>query len=104
MKTEKKSGTERTQLAVRDEWWSDERVQSFLRMQPLDGESADYHVLLKAYRGMTPEAFARFITFFVEAGRDLNAPGPGDRTLLKLIQGHRHASEYVQILKDAGAQ
>jgi hypothetical protein len=53
---------------------------------------------------MTPEAFARFITFFVEAGRDLNAPGPGDRTLLKLIQGHRHASEYVQILKDAGAQ
>jgi hypothetical protein len=104
MKTEKKSGAERTQLAVRDEWWSDERVRSFLQMQPLDGESADYHALLKAYRGMTPEAFVRFIAFFVEAGRDINAPGPADTTLLKLLQGHRHAHEYVQILKDAGAK
>ena len=104
MKTEKKSGAERTQLAVRDEWWSDERVQSFLHMQPLAGESADYHVLLKAYRGMVPEAFVRFIAFFTEAGRDINAPGPGDKTILKLLQEHRHAGEYVQILKDAGAK
>ena len=104
MKTEKKSGAERTQRAVRDEWWSDERVQTFLQMQPLEGESADYHVLLKAYRGMVPEAFERFIEFFVEAGRDLNAPGPGNKTILKLMQEHRNAGEYVQILKDAGAK
>lgn len=104
MKTEKKSGSERTQLAVRDEWWSDERVQSFLQMQPLEGESADYHVLLKAYRGMVPEAFARFIEFFVDAGRDLNAAGPGNKTILRLMQEHRNAGEYVQIMKDAGAK
>ena len=103
MKTEKKSGAARTQLAVTDEWWSDERVRSFLAMQPVDGEDADYHVLLKAYRGMVPEAFARFIEFFLEAGRNLNAPGPGGATILALIAGHRHGGEYAQILKDAGA-
>ncbi len=104
MKTEKKSGAARTQLAVQDEWFSDERVRSFLEMQPTQGEAVDYHVLLKAYRGMVPEAFTRFIEFFVEAGRDLNAPGPGGKTLRKLILEHRHGTEYAEILKNAGAQ
>jgi hypothetical protein len=104
MKTEKKSGAARTQLAVTDEWWSDERVSAFLEMQPVEGENPDYHVLLKAYRGMVPEAFARLVAFFVEAGRDLNAPGPGGKTLLKLISEHRHGAEYAQILREAGAK
>ncbi|MES2624933.1 MAG: PA4642 family protein [Pseudomonadota bacterium] len=104
MKSEKKTGAERTQLAVRDEWWSDERVQSFLHMQPAEDESADYHVLVKAYRGMVPEAFVRFIAFFVEEGRDLNAPGPHGKTILKLMQEHRNSGEYAQIMKDAGAK
>ena len=104
MKTEKKTGAARTQLAVTDEWWSDERVQSFLHMQPLADESADYHVLVKAYRGMVPEAFVRFIAYFVEAGRNINAAGPGGKTILTILQEHRNAGEYVQILKDAGAR
>lgn len=103
MKTEKKTGAARTQLAVTDEWWSDERIQAFLGMQPVAGETADYHVLLKAYRGMVPEAFARFVAFFVEAGRNINEPGPGGKSILNLINEHRHGSEYAQILKDAGA-
>lgn len=104
MKTEKKSGAERTQLAVRDEWWSDERVLSFLDMQPQPGEAGDYHVLLKAYRGMVPEAFERFIAFFVAAGRNLNEPGPDGKTILKLISEHRLGSEYAAILRNAHAQ
>jgi hypothetical protein len=104
MKTEKKTGAARTQAAVTDEWWSDERVKSFLDMEPTAGEDADYHVLLKAYRGMVPEAFARFIAFYTEAGRNLNAPGPGGKTILQLINEHRHGTEYAQILKQAGAQ
>ena len=103
MKTEKKTGAARTQLAVTDEWWSDERIQSFLHMQPVAGETADYHVLLKAYRGMVPDAFARFIAFFTEAGRNINEPGPGGKTILTLVSEHRHGSEFVQILKNAGA-
>ena len=103
MKSEKKSGAARTQLAVTDEWFTDERVKSFLDMQPVAGEDADYHVLLKAYRGMVPEAFERFIEFFVEAGRNLDAPGPGGKTLLKLASEHRNSTEYVRILREAGA-
>ncbi|MEY4642254.1 MAG: hypothetical protein RLZZ227_2248 [Pseudomonadota bacterium] len=104
MKSEKKTGASRTQAAVTDEWFTDERIRSFLDMQPAAGESADYHVLLKAYRGMVPEAFARFITFFVEAGRDLNSPGPGGKTILNLVSEHRPGTEYAHILKSAGAR
>ena len=32
MKTEKKTGADRTQRAIRDEWWSDERIKSFLSL------------------------------------------------------------------------
>jgi hypothetical protein len=104
MKSEKKSGAARTQLAVTDEWFTDERVRTFLDMQPVAGEDPDYHVLLRAYRGMVPEAFARFIGFFVEARRNLDAPGPGGKTLLTLISEHRHGTEYAEILKKAGAK
>ena len=104
MKTEKLSGAARTQLAVTDEWWSDERIQEFLGMQPVAGETADYHVLVKAYRGMVPEAFARFVAFFLEAGRNINEPGPGGKTILKLVSEHRHGTDYAEILKNAGAK
>ena len=50
------------------------------------------------------EIRARFVEFFVAAGRDLNAPGPGNKSILKLVSEHRQGAEYAQILKDAGAQ
>jgi len=104
MKTEKKSGAARTQLAVTDEWWSDERIREFLALQPAPGEAADYHALLKAYRGMVPEAFTRFVAFFIEAGRNLNEPGPGGKTILQLVSEHRHGTAYADILRAAGAR
>lgn len=104
MKTEKKSGAQRTQRAVTDEWWSDERVQSFLDMETEAGEAADYHVLLKAYRGMVPEAFERFVEFFVQDGRNLNEPGPDGRSILQLIREHRNGADYARILQEAGAR
>lgn len=104
MKTEKKTGAARTQLAVTDEWWTDERVKAFLGMQPVDGEGADYHVLVKAYRGMVPEAFTRFVAFFVEAGRNINEPGPTGKTILQTVSEHRHGVDYAEILKQAGAR
>jgi len=64
MKTEKKTGADRTQPAVRDEWWSDERVKTFLELESSNDESPDFHVLVKAYRFMVPEAFQRFVNFF----------------------------------------
>jgi hypothetical protein len=104
MKTEKLSGAQRTQRAVIDEWWSDERVQSYLDIASPEGENPDYHVLLKAYRGMVPDAFERFVEFFVEAGRDLNAAGPDGRSILQHVEEHQRSGDYARILKDAGAR
>jgi hypothetical protein len=104
MKTEKKTGADRTQPAVRDEWWSDERIQSFLALDTTADEAPDFHVLSKAYRGMVAEAFSRFITFFVEEGRNINEKNYRGETILKIVSEHRNSEEYAKILKQAGAE
>lgn len=101
MRTEKKRGADRTQLAVRDEWWTDDRVLAFLDVQPPPGENADFSVLLKAYQGMVPESFSRFVHFFVEAGRDLDAKGREGKTISDIIGSHRQGTEYLQIIESS---
>ena len=101
MKTEKKRGSERTQLAVRDEWWTDERVRTYLNLVPPAGENADFHCLQKAYQGMVPESFVRFVEFFVEDGRDLDAVGRDGKTISEVIAEHRNAGEYLAVIKNA---
>ena len=103
MKTEKKRGTERTQIATRNEEWSDERLKSFLNLEPPIDLASDYNVLLKAYRGMTEELFTRFIPIFQNAGRDLNCCLPDGSTFLDLLYEHRKSATYAQILESAGA-
>ena len=104
MKSEKKTGVDRTQPAVRDEWWSDERVQSYLALESSADEAPDFHILLKAYQGMIPDAFSRFVKFFLEAGRDLNEKNMHGNTILSIVAQHRNSGEYAKILKDAGAE
>ncbi len=103
MKTENKTGADRTQPAVRDEWWSDERVKTFLELESSNDESPDFHVLVKAYRGMVPETFQRFVNFFVESGRNINEADMHGQTILKIVSTHRNSVEYAEILKKAGA-
>lgn len=100
---EKKKGAERTQRAVRDEYWTDERVHGFLSIQPPEGVPADYHILLKAYRGMLPDAFERFVPFFTEAGHDINVKLDDGSTFIDHVARHRKSTAYVAILEDAGA-
>jgi hypothetical protein len=100
---EKKSGAARTQPAVRDEFWTDERVRSFLDILPPEGVPADYHILMKAYRGMLPDAFERFINYFVEAKRDINIRLADGSTFLDHVSSHRKSTEYAKILSAAGA-
>lgn len=100
---EKKTGAARTQPAVTDEFWTDERVQSFLEMQPPEGMPADYNVLLKAYRGMLPDTFERFLNYFIDAGRDINVRLDDGSTFLDHVSRHRKSVEYVRLLEEAGA-
>ncbi len=104
MKEGKKRGAERTQIAVRDEEWSDERLKGFLQLLPPEGMPRDYAILLKAYRGMTAELFARFVPFFIEAGHNINAELGNGSTFLDHVREHRKSAAYADILEQAGAR
>lgn len=85
-----------TQPQVTDEVWDDERVKTFITMEPHGNESADYHVLLKAYRGMRASDFVRFLVFFKEAGRDVDACDSYGQTIWETIKQHRHGAAFLK--------
>ena len=103
MKEGKKSGAQRTQQATRDEEWSDERLKACLDVLPPEGMPQEYNILLRAYRGMTAELFARFIALYQEADHDINVSLEDGSTFLDLVTRHRLSAEYAEILKQAGA-
>ncbi len=86
-----------SQPSVTDEVWDDARVKSFLDLTPSNNTSVDFHVLLKAYRGMRPDDFARFLTFFMEASRDIDAKDPKGRTIWDIMATHRHGAEFTRL-------
>ena len=86
------------------EVFDDERVKNFLKIEPREGVDIDYDRLEKAYRGMKVENFATFLKFFIEAGYQINATNPEGKTFLQVINEHRYAGEYIEILKAAGAK
>ncbi len=89
---------------VVDEVFDDERIRSFLDKAPLGAEpSADFSALLYAYRSMRAEDFARFTEFFVADGRDLSAANRQGQTVAEVIAGHRHATDFLEVLKQHGA-
>lgn len=81
-----------------------ERIQTFFDYQPSEGENADFHLLLKAYRGMKAENFATFVELFQQQGRDVNAESAEGKTLLQIVTAHRNGEDYADVLKQAGAQ
>ena len=88
---------------VLDEVLDAERVHSFLNISPPAGINRDFHVLEKAYRGLTAEYFATFVEFFVKEGHDINAANTEGQTLLTLVKEHRHGKPYAEILEENGA-
>lgn len=84
-----------SQPQVTDEVWDDERIKSFLNLKPVADESADFHILLKAYRGMRADDFGRFLRVFSDAGRDLEATDHTGRTIWKIIGEHRLGRDFL---------
>ena len=87
-----------------NEDWSDERVKSYLDIRPYDDSPVDYYVLQKAYVALLPEHFERFIRFFVEAGRDVNARNQKGETFLDRVSRHAQASAFVAALRHVGGR
>lgn len=83
---------------------SDAQMQALLGYQPEAGENADFHVLMRAYRGMTEEDFSRFMQLFRDSGRDPNATDRQGRSVHDIISGHRHAGPYLEALEHGGAR
>lgn len=104
MREDKKRGKDRTQQATRNEEWSDERLRMFLSLEAPASLPRDYNILLKAYRGMTAELFARFIPLYVEAGHDINVTLDDGSTLLDLVMQHRKSTAYAEALVASGAK
>lgn len=88
---------------VIDEVWDDERVKSFLAVRSHDDDPDDFHCLLRAYRSMRAADFQRFLRFFRDAGRDLDARDRHGRTLLAIVSRHRLGGAYAEALRAAGA-
>ncbi|WP_257266575.1 PA4642 family protein [Endozoicomonas sp. ONNA2] len=77
---------------------SDERLKVLLTLQPTAGSSRDYHILLRAYRYLRAEDFARFIPFYLAAGLNLNARNSDGKTLAETITQHHHGEPYLKAL------
>lgn len=89
---------------VLDEVWTEDRIREFLDVQPPKGVSADFHMLLKAYQSMRADDFEIFVGMFLEKGHDVNATDADGRTVLSFASEHRNSGEFVDILKNNGAQ
>lgn len=88
---------------VLGEVFDDERIKSFLHYEAYGDANPDYHLLEKAYRGMKADNFATFLSFFKEAGHDVNATNQQGDTFLVTIGSHQQAEDYINALKESGA-
>ncbi|MRI32246.1 hypothetical protein EOPP23_04465 [Endozoicomonas sp. OPT23] len=82
----------------------DERIKEYLSLQAPAGENQALHVLTRAYRSLRAEDFERFLGFYVESGQDLNPVTAEGSSFLSTLEQQRHATPYIQALRNAGAK
>ena len=82
---------------------SESTLKAFLDFQPYDDENPDFHVLTKAYRGLPPHEFERFLDIYKAAGRTLNPVNSAGTDFLSAIGENESQQDYVELLKQAGA-
>lgn len=77
---------------------TDEQVLAFLHGEPEAGVDRDFHLLLRAYRSLREEDFARFIKAFRDEGGNTEARDPHGRTLAEIISEHGKSQGYLRHL------
>ena len=80
---------------------TDEAIKLFLEPEPADDTPPSLHKLIKAYRGLRVDDFGRFLTFFVEAGYDLDSKDSKGRTFVELIADQHQAEPYIESVRAA---
>ncbi|MDG9927686.1 MULTISPECIES: PA4642 family protein [Pseudomonas] len=81
----------------------DDAIKLFLAVEPADDTPPSLHKLVKAYRSLRIDDFERFLTFFREAGYDLDARDAKGNDFVALIQDQRLAEPYIDAIKAAKA-
>ena len=84
--------------AVIDEVITNALLEQFFECQPPTGVEADYHMLERAYRGLTAPDFERFVALFAERKHNLNATG-SQGTMLDVINTHTKGADYAAAIK-----
>ncbi|MFL1525172.1 MULTISPECIES: PA4642 family protein [Pseudomonas] len=79
----------------------DEQIKLFLDFEPVDATSPSLHKLIKAYRGLRIDDFERFLTFFVEAGFDLDGKDEHGNDFVAVIKDQRNAPDYIELIEKA---
>jgi len=90
-------------IKVIDEEMNDEKIRRLFFYKPYGDESADFHVLTKAYRGLPIEYFTRFLEMFLDDKRDINAKNSQGQSFLSSIENNLKFPEFVDTLKKNGA-
>ena len=85
-------------IKVVDEQLNVDGIQRFLNERPADDSSEDFHILLKAYRGLNEENFATFISFFKEEGRSTSALNKAGESLYDIVKKHKKSAAYTKLL------
>lgn len=88
---------------VLGEFFEDARIKTFLQHNISSDQDVGFYLLERAYRGMIAENFATFVTFFIDAGNDINSKNQYGETFLHTIKKHKAAAEYITALTAAGA-
>lgn len=86
------------------EFFDEARIAEFLQGVPPLNQSADFHLLERAYRGMQLENFETYLQMFVAEGRDINARNEQGKSLYDLVSQHQSFGDFAQALLNAGAQ
>jgi len=79
----------------------DAQIKLFLDFEPVDATSPSLHKLIKAYRGLRVDDFARFLVFFKEAGYDLDGKDEHGNDFVTMIKDQRNAEEYIELIDKA---
>jgi hypothetical protein len=79
----------------------DAQIKLFLDFEPVDATSPSFHKLIKAYRGLRVDDFARFLVFFKEAGYDLDGKDEHGNDFVAVIKDQRNAEEYIELIDKA---
>jgi len=85
-------------IKVIGEQISDEKIKYYLTLEPLDDTPADLYKLIKAYRGLRNEDFARFIKFFIASGFSFTKQNKQGLNFAQIISKHKNADLYLKAI------